>query len=170
MKKFLQGFFLAFFSLMIFSAGAAIVTGTGFFGTQTNDNAAAGYIGEYQTATLTSASAVSMTTASAVGITSVTLGAGDWDVQGTVCYHGSGTTNISDVKQAVTAASGVISTTPGTFTYDYIGLVVTDDGCYVSPTTRMSLAASAPVYLSSVSDFTVSTETAYGALRARRVR
>jgi len=144
---------------------------SGIVGTATSDSAQAGSIGEYLSSTLIAASAVSLTSASAVGLTSVSLSAGDWDVSGVVCYHGSGTTNVTDVKQGINTASAVMPAIGG-YSYNYVSAVVAtaDDACQVTPTSRFSLAASATAYLNAMADFTVSTLTSYGFIRARRAR
>src|SRR5690349_16625741 len=66
---------------------------TSLAGTATNDDAAAGKIGEYIESEVLSGSAVSLTTNTAANITSISLTAGDWDVWGAAVYQlGSGTT------------------------------------------------------------------------------
>ena len=172
MNKFI-GFIFGVFMFISTGVLAAIVTGVGTtgFGTQTNDNAATGYIGQYITASTSAASAVSLTTATAANVVSSVLGAGDWQVQGVVCYHTTGTTLITDLKQGL-GTSSVMPTTVSSFTYNYVSAVTstTDDACQVTPTVRVSLAnAASGVFLETLSDFSVSTVGAYGTLNALRV-
>ncbi|MDP2325295.1 MAG: hypothetical protein Q8N51_14890, partial [Gammaproteobacteria bacterium] len=64
-------------------------------GTNTNDAAAAGYIGELIGSTIASGSAVSLTTATNANVTSISLTAGDWDVWGAITYNHGGSTNVT---------------------------------------------------------------------------
>ena len=66
-------------------AGATI-TNPAIIGTTTNDDAAAGKIGEYQSAGIGFGSAISLTTATPANVTSISLTAGDWDVSGVIYF------------------------------------------------------------------------------------
>lgn len=137
-------------------------------GVTTNSNAAAGSVGEYLTNSGTGASLTSNTSANA---TSVSLTAGDWDVSGVISTVPAGTTTTS------LAAIGV-STTPATFGAANTGTAVQLPFSAVggvpvimnSPTVRISLASTTTVYLVCSVTFAVSTMTANGFIRARRVR
>jgi hypothetical protein len=128
-------------------------------------------VGEYLSAQLLLASAVSLSNGVAANVLSLALTAGDWDVSGVVAYHSAtGTTIPSDVKQGFSTTSATMGA-QGTYTYDYIGLAITDDPFYLTPTDRIQVPpGGATIYLVSQADFTVSTLTAYGNLRARRAR
>lgn len=150
--------------------GVAVSTST-IKGTVTNDNAAAGYIGEIISGTA-AAGSVSLTTATPANITSISLTAGDWDVTG-------GVTFTTPINTSVTQAIAGISTTAATFgadgTYARNTIAAYVPGAVewldqVAPTVRLSLAATTTVYLIGQSTFTVSTQTAGGFIRARRVR
>ena len=147
---------------------------TTIFGTTTNDNAAAGYVGEYISATLASGSAVSLSTGTAKTVTSISLTAGDWDVSGVV-------NNILGATTNVVAAYGGISTTADTLGADntFAGITNIAAGLVygnalqlrnVVPTQRISIASTTTVYLIGYGSFSVSTLTAHGLIRARRVR
>jgi hypothetical protein len=65
-------------------------------GTATNDDAAAGKLGEIISSNIVVGSAVSLTTNTPANITSLSLTAGDWDVWGLMnSSEGSGTTLVS---------------------------------------------------------------------------
>lgn len=137
-------------------------------GTTTNDNAAAGSVGEYVTASVVSGSAITLTTATQTNVTSISLTAGDWDVCGTVGFVTGGTTVVS-------ASIGSISTTSATLGSPTSGAYFNIAGNVqntVSPTgtTRISLSATTTVYLVAYSTFITSTQKAYGFIGARRVR
>jgi len=144
--------------------------GTAVKGTNTNDNAAVGNIGEYISSVVPLASAVSITNGVNTNVTSVSLTAGDWDVSGIVSFNFAATTSI-------TALAGGITTTSATFdlnaAYIHRTAAFVPGGQaigYGIPTIRISLAATTTVYLVAVANFTVSTATAYGRIDARRVR
>lgn len=143
-------------------------------GTTTNDDAAAGSIGEYVSSTLAQASATSLTTQTAKTVTSISLTAGDWDVDGVVNFIFGLTTN-------AIALYGGISTTNNTLGANNTFAGVTNDSSGVVygnvlqvrnmvPHQRISISGTTTVYLIAYADFTVSTTTVHGLIRARRVR
>ena len=141
-------------------------------GTNTNNSAATGYVGEYVSSTVAIGSAVGLTSGAGANITSISLTAGDWDVDCNVGFLPANTT-------IVTYMAGSISTTSATIAADAlrgtIGLLtITGNG--TNPMTvhpakqRISIASTTTVYLVAYSNFTVSTNAAYGVISARRVR
>jgi hypothetical protein len=146
----------------------------GIVGTTTNDNANAGSVGELVSATLASGSAVSLVTATAKTVTSISLTAGDWDVTGVVNMFFDAATN-------VVAAYGGASTTNNTLGANntFTGTLYSTTGSVLGntlqmrttvPTQRISIASTTTVYLIAFCSFTVSTTSAHGEIRARRVR
>jgi hypothetical protein len=136
-------------------------------GTTTNDSAAAGQIGEYLTAALASGSPVTLTTGTFTTITSLALTAGDWDVDG------GGVINCAATMTAGYVALSINPAAAGSFApLGLIQISNTSMTSFVGPTgtVRVSLAAPATVYLIGFSTFTTAPCTAYGSLRARRVR
>lgn len=146
-------------------------------GTTTNDSATAGRLGEFITATVAVGSAVSVTTATGVNITSISLTAGDWDVSGVVDYVLAGVT--------ATLFNSAISLTTNTLSSQVGGSGLGTDPIVTVPllttvlsatytqniaSVRVSLSATTTVYLVAQSTFSVGTLTAYGTIRARRVR
>lgn len=152
------------------STGAFTPSSTnGIVGTTTNDNANAGSVGEYVS---NSASGTAVTNATVFNATSVSLTAGDWDVQGTLQFIPTGAVTM-------TAADAGISTTSVTFggigTYTAIfgaNLVSSTNGPVIpSPVTRISIATTATVFLVGISNFSGGTSvTASSFIRARRAR
>jgi hypothetical protein len=136
----------------------------GIVGTTTNNNANAGSVGEYQTVTGSSAG---ITGGTSTNVTSISLTAGDWDVQGVVLYTPTATISIG--------YSG-ISTTSATF--GSLGTYSSSGGSSVtatqltpsSPVVRLSLATTTTVFLIGNVSFPSGTCTAQGFIRARRVR
>jgi hypothetical protein len=138
-------------------------------GTSTNDLAAVGILGEYLTATIASGGAVALTTAVSANVTGLSLTAGDWDVTGTVDYTVGATTNVNNSQQGISTTSATLGA-QDTFTSVYTGGIPIIDQAFQTPTVRVSLAATTTVYLVAKSAFTISTNKAYGTIRARRVR
>ncbi len=137
----------------------------GIVGTTTNDNANAGSIGEYITA---SATAVSASSGVSLNVTSVSLTAGDWDVQGLVASAPAGSTVVQAVLASSSSTSATIAATP-------FRTQVTQNmtGTYFAapiPIARYSLSATTTIYLVANVTFTTSTLSCEGFIRARRVR
>lgn len=112
-----------------------------------------------------------MSLTSNIGVTtaSLTLSAGDWDVQAVIAYAPAGSTIMG------TGWAGV-STTTNTFgaynSYTQTTHLNNSAGqgeVVTSPVVRISVASSTAVYAIAQSFFTTSTETAKGFIRARRV-
>ena len=142
-------------------------------GTATNDNAAAGYIGEYVESVVASASAVSLTTATAANVTSISLTAGDWDVYPIVNFTNGATTVLSLLVGWVSTTSATIPSSDLATRSDLDGgnmVPHRTKRTITPPSIRISLSATTTVYLEAYGEFSVSTLTAFGAIRARRVR
>lgn len=140
-------------------------------GTATNDSAAAGGIGELLTAELAVGSATSLVTATAKTIISVSLTAGDWDVNGVVNFLPAATTSLTSHSAGSSSTDNTLGA-DGTLVSDSVAAVVLGSVTLrdAFPTQRFSLASTTTVYLVGSATFTVSTMTAYGSIRARRVR
>jgi hypothetical protein len=139
---------------------------TEIVGTTTNNNAAAGSVGEVLS---TSATSVAITNNTLTNVLSQSLTAGDWDVYASVSSNPAGGTTTSSV-------SASISTTSATHSTPYMQLpytVATGTGtrCTLSAyPVRLSLASTTTVYLVSTLVYSGSTSTIDGYLYARRRR
>lgn len=156
-----------------FSAGTTKSKFTGGLeGTTTNDNACAGCIGEYIESIITSGSATSLTSATAKTVTSISLTAGDWDVTGTNYFiFGTGTT-ATDFRTSLSTTTNTEDTTAGRFAH-LLMPTLTGTGITQStsiPSYRFSLSGTTTIFLVAQATFGVSTMTAYGIIRARRIR
>ena len=140
-------------------------------GTVTNDNAVAGRVGEELKTVLASGSAVSLTTNTTANVTSVSLTAGDWEVSGVVDFTPGATTSLTQRTAGVSTTSATLgaqdSMSQTSVAANVPGANVISQ---VTPNVRISVAVTTPVYLVARALFTVSTLTAYGSIRARRVR
>jgi len=140
-------------------------------GTTTNDNAAAGYIGEYASSGVV-ATTVSLTTATPVNLHSVSLAAGDYDIQGVGVFQTAATTSVTGTMVGISTTTGTFGA-DGSYTRDNFAAVVPGaiewrDSS--TPVFRVSLATTTTIYLVGQSTFTVSTQTAGGVIRYRRAR
>jgi hypothetical protein len=134
-------------------------------GTTTNNNAAAGSVGEFVSSVIASGSAVSYSTGTPKDMTSISLTAGDWNVWGNIFFIVGG---------AMTASNGWISATSATLP-DLslaVGINVTGLGSsgFAVPMQRFSLSGTTTIYISAQFTFSTSTVTACGGIYARRVR
>ena len=141
-------------------------------GTDTNDAAAAGYIGEYVEGTLASGSATSLTTNTYKTVTSISLTAGDWDVTAHAGFSAGATTVVAAEAVSISLVDNTVDATLGQFTQEVYGssfvpvlFTYTDVG-----PTRLSLNATTTVYMVVRGDFSVSTLAGFGIIHARRVR
>src|SRR5712671_6777035 len=103
--------------LLAFSAHAADITnlsGAQLPGTTTNDNAAAGNVGEYIVGTA-AIDSVSITTGTPVNVGSISLTAGDWDVSCQIVYLPGATTTVSALEASLSATTGTRNGTLGAF-------------------------------------------------------
>jgi hypothetical protein len=141
-------------------------------GTATNDDAAAGMIGEFISSTIPAGSAVSLTNGSTSNITSITLTPGDWDVWGNVLFGPGGGAMITGVICGVSASSGSIGTPAAADAASYFGLEGSFGNIVYMPISpiRASLNANTAYYLLGNCEFSGGTVGAYGFIAARRVR
>jgi parallel beta-helix repeat protein len=135
-------------------------------GVTTNSNAATGSVGEFLTNQTGPTAFTSGTTAAA---TSLTLSAGDWDVECLVSLAPAGTTVVSGVILGV-SNSGTAFGALGSFIQMNATAAQGAAQTFASPVVRVSLAASTTYFCPANIGFTVSTLNATGFIRARRVR
>ena len=139
-------------------------------GTQTNDSAQAGRIGEYISSVVTTATDHA-TAGEFKDVTSVSLTVGDWDVSGAILGSLNGAT--------ATALYGVLSLFSGNTTTDHVFgdnsfMVIAPGATYhstvVIPAWRVSIASTTTVYLKTRADYSAGTPQYVGRIVARRVR
>jgi hypothetical protein len=136
-------------------------------GTTTNNNAAAGNIGEYISAQILSASAIALTSNTVTNITSISLTAGDWDVGGNIYFAPTG---------LLFWAIGSIGTVTATLEDHALSTVLSPQsvsGVEMSgaiTTQRLSLASTTTVYLVAEASVNTGTVKGGGLIWARRVR
>jgi uncharacterized protein YjbI with pentapeptide repeats len=153
-----------------FSLSSAFVTG------KTDGSAASsGYLGEYVTATLALASAITLTTATAANVVSISLTAGDWDVYGVVDFSLAGGTSVfgtSGYIGGVSSTSGTLGAQDTYFNFPIDLNNKTGTFGFNVPKQRISVTTTTTIYLVAQATFSTGANTvkAYGTIRARRVR
>jgi hypothetical protein len=143
--------------------------GVALEGTTAGDNAIAGYVGEFISSVIAAASATSLTTATAKNITSISLTAGDWDVEGNVDFPGItvGATNLSGWISLASA------TLPDSSLYASLNTgtpIFGSPSGFCVPKIRVSITSTTTVFLSARATFASGAATACGGIFARRIR
>lgn len=132
---------------------------------------AAGTFGQLLEARLDVASATALTTGVSKNVTSVALTAGCWDITGFVGTITTGTTSTTRVQAAISAVSATLPAADPYYGYTQITQPATTNANQLVPigAVRVNISATTTYYLVAASTFTVSTTTAYGAIRATRI-
>lgn len=138
-------------------------------GTATNDQAAAGNVGELIGAALASGSAIVLTTATPVNIISMPLTAGDWDVWGQVDYVPGATTVPTLLQQGVSITTAVLGSQDTFSSMPFPTAVGANLIALPVPMQRIRTTG-LTVFLVASALFTTSTLSAYGTMFARRRR
>lgn len=166
-------------TLVTLSAAA----GVAIHGSNTNDSAAAGYIGEIASQTRIESNRTTIASATPTNVTNsaLSLTAGDWDIDGTVVFY-SNTNTVTDFTAAISKTSATLpaADTSGVPTSGEVKLIndtaanaLGAAGRYALrlPTTRASISATTSFYLVAQSTYTLGTSMElYGSIIARRVR
>jgi hypothetical protein len=153
-----------------------IVPSGGIKGTFVADSSPAGCIGEVITTTVAAASAIALATATPANVISIALTAGDWDVDGSVCFTLASTTTMGYLTGGLSTVSATLPlNNAGRATLVGAGTnattdVTTDPIVAPSRIRVNSASATTTVYLVAQAKFAVSTCKAYGTIYARRAR
>lgn len=142
-------------------------------GTSTNDNASAGNVGEYTESVIPSSLAVTLTTGVTRNITSISITAGDWDINAVVVFNGGAATTVNNIFGSVTLTSSTLDLTAGHAFTDYKnGATIYANNTVTGPIPRVrqSVNTATTVYLVAHQTFGSSNATAFGTINARRVR
>lgn len=153
-------------------SGTSSVNSSMILGTTAGGAAPAGYIGEYVTSKIALASAVALTSGTQANVTTISLSAGDWDVGGSVCFQGAASTSVTQYAGATSSTSGSPGAGLGNlFINSYAAFVPgANTTCTTVPTYPYNITATTTLYLVAESVFTVSTNSAFGYIWARRAR
>lgn len=141
-------------------------------GATNGGNANAGSLGEAIESTVLIGAAVSLVANTAKDITSISLTAGDWDVEGSIALAPAGSTTFNGVIGWINVISAIPPPSPNGGAYYQQQLTFLAGGAQTMPVgkKRISIATTTTIYLSTSVSFGTSTMAAYGYLGARRVR
>lgn len=183
----------AFPATFTFTAGTSVIfptTGTlltsaqptinqpNIVGTTTNDNAAAGSVGEFISSVIVAGAAVPFASLTAKTVTSIALTPGDWDVQGEFGIAGTSVT-VSYVSAAISPTNNSLGTPPSVSLSFNVApapnSAVWSIGGSGSPylslsPCRVSIAIPTTYFLVGFVVFASGTASGYGKITARRVR
>lgn len=145
-------------------------------GTNTNDSASAGNVGEFLTSSIASGSAITLTSGTIGTITSLNLTPGDWDVWMEGVFGGATNTTVTNLQMALNTVS-TISTLAGNFG-NIVGAGQALFNYSITPTCNVgparysvsSTLTTLTIYALAEGIFATSSVTAFGQLRARRMR
>lgn len=160
---------------VILSDGAGNLTRTGGIaiqGTNTNNNATAGNIGEYIEGVVPVGSGIALTSGTQTNVTSISLTAGDWEVTGACYFSTTATTSYVRYACGASTTSATIDATVGRYSDTSIPATVPNLIPFTSVFSgvRYSLASTTTVFLVGLGTFSASTSNIYGTIRARRMR
>jgi hypothetical protein len=156
-----------------FAGSVKPLSTSGIIGTTTNNDASVGSVGEYVSSSVGNTT-VTLTTGVTANLTSISLTAGDWDVQGNVGFDTASTANLTYWYAGVTTVSATLQNGY----YQAANMVAPTGGAVFgtnafslpSPVARISLSATTTVYLITNVGFTVAAVKAGGMIKARRIR
>lgn len=141
-------------------------------GTATNDDAVAGYVGEFLETVVASGSAVALSNNTAANVTSKSFTAGDWDIWGDIVILTSPGTTTSAQRGGISQTSATFDTLPAGG--QVINLHAQGNNTTVAfgvGPVRVSLASTTTVYLVALATIAGGAGvTAYGGIHGRRVR
>jgi len=147
------------------------IQSNGIVGTTTNNNADAGYVGEFVTASRSTASPLSLTSTIPAAVTSISLTAGDWDVWakgGIIPSTGVNATLISGDINTTSGASFDANTAISALPIN--GVLYNQPYTFSIEARRASLSATTTYYLNVGINFSGGSVTGFGTIYARRRR
>lgn len=141
-------------------------------GETTTGSATAGNVGEYFETVVLQASAEALVSNTPNDIVQITIGAGDWDVSGSIGFIPAASTSITLLHGSWSTSADTTNTTIGRYFQHSQAATVPGAVPYAFalPTYRFSLSGSTIIRLVAFATFTVAGLSAFGIIRARRVR
>jgi hypothetical protein len=141
---------------------------TGIVGTTTNNNAAAGSVGEFVSSVVLLASAVTVAASGTPkDMTSISLTAGDWDVWGNIFLFESA--NVTGFTMWSSTTSATLPDLAFISSFTATSAIVGGIGNMI-PTKRYSLSSTTTIYISGQANYASTAPAMCGGLYARRVR
>jgi uncharacterized membrane protein len=138
-----------------------------------NSSAASGIVGEYIETVISDASQVSVVNETAKSIMSVSLTAGDWDIEGglIIFYNEATVVGNSVIVANITSTTNTITNNgrESVILIPALSVVSTETGI-VCPRQRVSITSTTTYYLVAQVPFTAGSAACAGQLTARRIR
>jgi len=141
----------------------------GIVGTTTNDNAAAGKVGEYIEQVILTGSATAITRNTVTNCFSISLTAGDWDVWGNILFVTVGTT-CTNLNSSISTSTGAINDNAYVGSMNLLTGTIGVNTSVVFPQRRISLSTTTTIYGIGILTNVSGNGTYCGYLAARRVR
>lgn len=142
-------------------------------GTSTNDSASAGYVGEVISSTVAQGSAVSISSATYGVVTSISLSAGDWDVQGQLAFIGTptGITQfLGGINSSNSTVGNVEDLASSRFGLDCASYSLATPQVFSVAPCRVSVSTTTTYYLLGRMSFSGGSASVCGRIWARRAR
>lgn len=143
----------------------------GIVGMTSNAGVQAGYVGEYITSVIQFASRVSVISSTPTTVTSISLGAGEWDVWGTVQTAAGGGAVTNAFVVGISFVANTFNNSDSSFVLNtLVGVTTGANGNAALPTgtMRIALDVTTTVYLIGQANFTGGISL-YGFIGARRM-
>lgn len=146
----------------------------GIIGTTTNDNAGAGFVGEFISSNIPSASAFALVSTVTVNITSILVSAGDWQIDALISTQAGALTQTSALITSVSLVSNTMTpdTSPNSSFAGFNSHAGDPNQNHVLPlgSCRISVAVPTTIYLVVQAIFSGGGLLGSGWISARRVR
>lgn len=158
----------------VFSISGVATSRGQYPGETTTGSATAGNVGEYIESVIAQGSAITLTTNIVANLTSISLTAGDWDVDMVAQFVPNATTNATQYNSGLSTTTATFDTTAGRiYGLGFAATGIVNGGvtqtCIIPPL-RFSLSGTTTIFGPVRAIFTVAAMFCYGILRARRVR
>jgi hypothetical protein len=162
------------------------VNGTKIRGTTTNDNAATGFVGEFDEVSVNLSGKNQLNTGTPENLSggTIDLTAGDWEIYGQIAFDTAATTRVREVAVGISLTTGTfpasstifqpdIATGEFSTQLDWVSTMnfVPDGELYLAiGPYRVSTTTTRQLFIVVSSSFTISNLYAYGYVQARRIR
>jgi hypothetical protein len=146
----------------------------GIIGTTNIDNASTGNVGEYVETVIPVGSAVALSTGTAATIATLSLSGGDWDISAEVSYITATSTSVTLTRASISQTTNTMDFTNGRVTGGFFAATVPTAqnnafNIVVGPV-RFNTNTTSNFFLVAQGTFTAAALSAYGIIRARRIR
>ncbi len=163
------------------SAPGVVKSAGQLLGTNTNDAAGVGYVGQQLPATRLRSNKTALTSPTTINVTTsnIQLSAGDWEISGIVAFELAGAT-VTVIGLGISTSTGALSGADTIAVPTGAELRMGSDGAlftlatgtqeYIVPTFQCQVTGTPTIFLVAGATFSVGTVNVYGSIRATRVR